>query len=126
EYGPVGFTPGSGTVFYTSSSTDTITGLLTNSSYDFYVEDSCSVGQVSFWSGPATASLGYCLPAPISVDGNGITNVSVGSINNPTGVEPNNYGDYSYLVADVNRGTSVNVDITFSTGWTYETEIWVD
>lgn len=44
EYGPIGFTPGMGTVATTSSIPYTITGLATASVYDCYVRPICSVG----------------------------------------------------------------------------------
>jgi hypothetical protein len=68
----------------------------------------------------------YCTPAPTSVDGSGITNVTCGTINNTTGAEAGNYGNYSAQVTNVNEGATVTVNITYSTGYTYETKIWVD
>lgn len=77
-------------------------------------------------NGSRTITLAYCNPAPSSVDGNGIINVSIGSINNTTGVETNNYGDYSALSTSVQQGESALVNITYATGFTYDTKIWVD
>lgn len=71
----------------------------------------------------------YCQPAPSSVDGDGIINVNIknGVINNTTGLETNNYGDYTSLIANVNQGVNVPVAITFSTDiYDYNTKIWVD
>ncbi len=70
----------------------------------------------------------YCVPAPTSVDGLGITNVNInnGAVNNPSGAEVGNYGNYTSLVANVNQGVYVPVAITFSTGFDYETKIWID
>lgn len=56
EYGPVGFTPGSGTVVAASSNPFTVSGLSSSTSYDFYVRDSCSASDLSQWAGPLTAS----------------------------------------------------------------------
>ena len=47
EYGPVGFTPGTGSVVTASSNPISVTGLNASTSYDFYVRDSCGVGDVS-------------------------------------------------------------------------------
>ena len=73
----------------------------------------------------------YCSPAPTRVDGEGITNVAFGSgsetvnnSNHPT-TSPY-YGDYSSLVGACQRGSTASVDITFATGYTYGTVIWVD
>ena len=54
EYGPTGFTPGTGT---TVADTDgiigeTITGLTASTNYDFYVNADCGSGDISTWAGP--------------------------------------------------------------------------
>jgi hypothetical protein len=74
-----------------------------------------------------TASLTYCDPAPSSDDGSGITNVTLGTINN-TSADPGPpyYEDYSAQSTDVVQGATVNCDIEYSTGYTYLTKIWVD
>ena len=55
---------------------------------------SCPSGG-SAYSDPLQLTLIYCSPSPSSVDGSGITNISFGSVNNATGTEGGNYGDYS-------------------------------
>ena len=50
EFGPVGFTPGSGTLLNVSSNPFTISGLSTQTAYDFVVRDSCGVNDLSLWS----------------------------------------------------------------------------
>ena len=53
EYGPTGFTPGTGTVLVVSTATDTtLTGLTENTAYQFYVTANCGVGSVA--GGPAS------------------------------------------------------------------------
>lgn len=52
EYGPGGFTPGTGTIVAASTNPYTLTGLSPNTSYDIYVRDSCGPGDVSTWHGP--------------------------------------------------------------------------
>tara|TARA_R110002050_G_scaffold25168_2_gene67202 strand:- start:515 stop:7468 length:6954 start_codon:yes stop_codon:yes gene_type:complete len=53
EYGPLGFTPGTGTIIPASSSTNfTVSGLTAGTPYEFYVRDSCGTGDVSLWEGP--------------------------------------------------------------------------
>ncbi len=52
EYGLPGFIPGSGTFVYNVLSPYILTGLNLSTNYDFYVQDSCGVGDVSVWSGP--------------------------------------------------------------------------
>ena len=81
----------------------------------------------------------YCQPAPTSVDGDGIVNVSFGTGNNivnnssyPTSSPY--YGDYSSQIGAVAAGTTATVDITFNTCYNgqsgqtcynYGTLIWV-
>lgn len=52
EYGPTGFTPGSGTLVSALTNPFTINGLLPSTTYDIYVRDSCGPGDVSTWNGP--------------------------------------------------------------------------
>jgi hypothetical protein len=52
EYGPAGFTPGTGTVVYNVTNPYTISPLTHNTAYDVYVQDSCGPGDLSFWTGP--------------------------------------------------------------------------
>ncbi len=66
EYGPVGFTQGTGTLItnQTASINYNLTGLTPNSSYDVYFRANCGNGDVSAWSVPVTVST---LCAPISL-----------------------------------------------------------
>ena len=73
----------------------------------------------------------YCHPAPSSCDGQGITNVTFGNgnevVNNS--LRPTSspyYGDYSDQIGAVPAGDEANIDITYATGYTYGTIIWVD
>ncbi|MGH2667173.1 choice-of-anchor J domain-containing protein [Flavobacterium sp.] len=68
----------------------------------------------------------FCAPNPSSVDGSGITNVTIGTINNTTGTETNNYGDFSAMVTNVYQGLNTPISITYQTGYTYETKVWID
>jgi len=52
EYGAAGFTQGTGTVIHNVSNPYTLNGLTAITAYDFYVQDSCGVGDVSMWAGP--------------------------------------------------------------------------
>jgi len=58
-YGPVGFSLGSGTQVSASAGGHTVTGLMSATCYDFYVQDSCGTGTA--WVGPITVcTLGSC------------------------------------------------------------------
>jgi PKD repeat protein len=56
EHGPLGFAQGQGTVVAANSNPFTVTGLSASSNYEFYLRDSCGVGDVSDWIGPILAS----------------------------------------------------------------------
>lgn len=63
EYGPAGFTPGTGTSFTTSTTTDTIPGLMQYTEYDFYITADCG-GSNSEAFGPTTVTTDPVCPAP--------------------------------------------------------------
>jgi hypothetical protein len=127
QYGTAGFALGTGTTVATTTNPVAITGLTGETTYGFYVRSICAVGDTSPWAGPMTFYTGYCIPAPTSVDAQGITNVTMGTINNTTVAETGNYGNYSSLVTDVQQGATVNCAITFNTlTYDYNTKIWVD
>ena len=94
----------------------------------------CSPGDTSEWSQDYliyAPSPSYCQPAPTSVDGQGITNVYFGIgnevVNNSQGPTSSPYyGDYSNLTGAVPAGVECTVEITYATGYSYGTIIWVD
>ena len=49
EYGPSGFTPGSGTTIQTTQNPYTLTGLYATTGYDVYVRSDCGEGDTSDW-----------------------------------------------------------------------------
>lgn len=74
-----------------------------------------------------TPKLVYCTPAPTSVDGDGITNVTFSTVNNTTTAEAGNYGDYSTMIGNVQQTATVPISITFTTdGYSYDASIWID
>lgn len=60
EYGPVGFTPGSGTLVSTTSNPHILTGLTQGQSYQVYVFDSCAGGLTSGSFGPVSFTTFAC------------------------------------------------------------------
>lgn len=52
EYGAPGFSVGSGTVFSINQTNPTITGLLPNTMYEFFVRANCTNNSFSDWAGP--------------------------------------------------------------------------
>ena len=73
--------------------------------------------------------LGYSTPTPTSVDGDGITNVTFGTreevVNYNTSKTPY-YQDNSAQVGTVYIGQDAELAVTFNTGYTYATIVWVD
>ena len=54
EYGPFGYTQGSGTTSAISSANTSLTGLTAQTQYDVYVQADCGSGSTSSWVGPLT------------------------------------------------------------------------
>jgi len=52
EYGPAGFTPGTGTVLTVNTNPYMLTGLTHGTAYEYYVQDSCANIGTSAWVGP--------------------------------------------------------------------------
>lgn len=75
----------------------------------------------------------YCVSAPTSVDGTGITNVQLVATNfaNTVSTAPV-YNDHTATVVDMTQGINNNVQITFnvpsfgSNSYNYNTVIWID
>jgi len=109
----------------TVSSSVNLSSLTANTTYTYCVRSACAGPTNSGWVS-GTFYTGYCIPAPTSVDGLGITNVSFSTVNNTTVAEPGNYGDYSAQVGNIVQGNSTIVNITYKTGFTYDTKIWID
>ncbi|QNR23566.1 fibronectin type III domain-containing protein [Croceimicrobium hydrocarbonivorans] len=61
EYGPAGFTPGSGTTIIATSNPYTITGLSSATAYDVYVREICGPGDTSLRVGPSLMNTTLCL-----------------------------------------------------------------
>ena len=113
-----------------TTTTATVSGLTADTTYYFWIRSECGPTGTAVWVGPVNAYTGYCQPAPSSVDDIGITNVTFGNapniVNNTTGAEPTNYGNYSNMIGNVEAGVATPVDITYETGYVYNTKIWVD
>lgn len=67
EWGPVGFTPGTGNVITASSNPFTLTGLTANTDYEFYIQSDCGgASNVSNFVGPV--GFGTASPSGVACD----------------------------------------------------------
>jgi hypothetical protein len=110
-----------------SDSTAAVTGLTAETNYNVAIRAICGVGDTSSVT-TATFFTGYCTPNPTSVDGNGITSVSFGGMTNTTSHAGSSaaYVNNSAMAGSVPAGTTATLDITYATGYTYGTVVWVD
>lgn len=121
EYGPTGFTPGTGTLVSSvtptlngTNASYTLTGLIPNTSYSVYLRANCGNGDVSIWS---TAGNFSTLCAPISLNNPG-AQVVCGSYTLPaiTETTPSNNADLqsSYFTQPNGTGFLLTGAITTS------------
>jgi len=128
EYGPTGFSPGSGTVVPAAAVPFTVGGLSANTSYDFYVRDSCGPGDISAIEGPATVQT-LCQPlvAPyqenfdstswqIGAGPNNLNNLIDPCWRRPSDANPN-FGSGNGPTASANTGP--NADFSGSGNYIY-------
>jgi hypothetical protein len=66
----------------------------------------------------------YCISIPTSNDGLGISSVSFGA--NVFEVEDVEYKDLTATAVSIGQSTSASLEITFATGFGYDTHVWVD
>ncbi len=89
EYGLTGFANGTGTIVNAGTNPFTVTGLLPNTGYDFYVRDSCGATDVSVWSLLADDTTRCSVfAAPYFENFDGPTFVVGGSFANPGSIDP--------------------------------------
>lgn len=67
EYGVAGFTLGTGTLTNTTDLFLNLTGLLQNTSYQFYIQSDCGGGEMSNFAGPFSFTTLLSCPAPTNV-----------------------------------------------------------
>lgn len=117
EWGPTGFVPGTGTGTITVATNDTVSlsGLLANTCYDFYVQDSCTSG------GSIVGPFNFCTlptcPAATNLDTNSVTSTSAWLTwtgNNATGNYQVSYGSGTFQPAfgTLVSATSMSTQLT--------------
>lgn len=86
--------------------------------------DAVGCVEQSFTTG---TSFQYCAAVPSSMDNNGITNVVLGSLSNPN-VSLTTYQNFTtgLPVPDLAQSTTASIDVTYATGYTYNTHVFID
>ncbi|MEN8928047.1 MAG: T9SS type A sorting domain-containing protein [Flavobacteriales bacterium] len=108
EYGPSGFTAGSGTKSLESNDTASITGLNPATVYDFYVRSICAAGDTSTWTGPHTFSTS-CL-AGLS------GNYTINPASATGGTNFSSFSDFFNLALNCGLDAATTVDVVAGTG----------
>ena len=102
EYGPAGFTQGTGTTIIVNSNPYNLTGLTSLTNYSFYVRSLCATDNVSNWSGPSNFTTSDLPPA------------CGGNFVDQGGISGNysNNSDYVVTICPDNPGDQVTIDFT--------------
>lgn len=126
-YFGAGSLPGTVTANVTTNSWTISPALAASTTYYWKVvaKNACgdAVGS-STWSFTTNNVPCTCTSVPTSNDGNGITGVTVGSAT--FAVADVTYFNYTSAIPDLTTGTTVTSSVTFATGYTYDTHIWID
>lgn len=112
-----------------SEATATASGLAAESHYDFYVRAYCDAVHQSEGAKISDIYTGHCIPAPTSVDGSGITGIAFDGASQSAAVHRTlapYYANNSAIAYNLLAGEEAKVSVTYSTGYTYGTVIWVD
>ena len=67
----------------------------------------------------------YCVSNPTSNDGQGISNITLEASSFESAGDVT-YEDFTSTNVDVSQSTNANLLITFATGYTYNTNVWID
>jgi hypothetical protein len=86
---------------------------------DFAAATGCNIDTFT-----TAANLCYCASEPTSVDNNGVSNVQLGSTDFENGDVT--YTDNTASPVDLAQGLNTNVQVSFETGYDYDTNIWID
>jgi len=108
----------------TATSVSNITVTANATSY-IHVRTNCGNNDFSNWYTVPYYN-GFCTPRPSFADGTGITNVTIGTINNTTEREDGDYGDYSNFIANIGQGVAQPFSVSMNVFSSYNTKIWVD
>ncbi len=134
EYGPAGFGgPGFGTYISTTSPSAALTNLNSGTEYEFYVRDSCGLGDVSFWTGPFSFITAFptnykedfnagVVPAFAWGEADAILTSNTVFTNTASSWEDANFGNSS----GTTRAMRVNIWTTNQSEWVLTPSIYLD
>ncbi|MFK7832431.1 MAG: gliding motility-associated C-terminal domain-containing protein [Winogradskyella sp.] len=131
EYnGGADFVPGNGeeeaSANVTGTPTTAFSGLTPSTNYFVYYQADCGGADgTSEWVGPFTFFTSYCESIPTSNDGQGIAQVQLGSETFTSGGDLT-FEDFTSPTVDLAAAITSNLEITFTTGFTYGTNVWID
>lgn len=138
EYGPSGFTPGTGTAIQTTQNPYTLTGLYAETGYDVYMRSDCGEGDMSDWyPDHASFTTRSCSPAHqceysfvcvdsygdgwngayIIIQQNGLPIATVKNTTNATSVSSTMIDTVGVMLCD-----NINTTIIWHAGGTYDYE----
>jgi PKD repeat protein len=117
EYGPAGFTPGTGSMTLGASSPLHITGLTGNTNYDIYIVDTCANGFSN-----STLLTATTLGTPVPVVSATFNQTSTGANSATVSFDASSSADYDLLswdFGDGSTGTGPLVSHTYNANQTY-------
>jgi len=124
QYGLENFELGEGTFQTVDTLSSTIQNLILGETYDIYVRRICGADNQSVWEGPVKILNDYCLSIPTSNDNSGISSLTMGE--ETFEIDDVFYEDLTDQIVAIDANDSINSSITFETGFTYKTHIWID
>ena len=102
-----------------------IPGLTAKTHYEWRVTAVCNEEEITEAVYGPEIYTWYCVSQPSSNDNNGISNVQLGTTD--YAIEDVTYADFTAETpVDFAQGEVANVQITFETGYSYYTNIWID
>src|SRR5690606_19060536 len=127
EWGTQAFTLGSG-ILVTDLTTASyiLTGITTDTIYEFYVLQDCRTDGESNWTGPYSFSVGYCEAGANYEDDEKIANVTFVDINNNS-TSLAGYENFTSVSTDVAQGETYTFSTTLSNYYeSDEMMVWID
>lgn len=112
EYGPAGFTPGTGTQVAAGTNPYTLSGLIDNTNYDIYVYADCGGGDTSIPAGPVNIDTDIACPAPTGFSFTYTSNDTAAMTWTPGGLEPAWIIEYGPSGFTPGTGTSSTVTVS--------------